>query len=281
MKSATRYITVAFFLISAWLLWIWLLLSDKIGWIHTPETSNRNPFSVSGSFGDSFGPIGALMATIAAAGFYQAFIRDSEDRKLQKFESNFFTLLNTFESITQQSYMNIGRSKKAKDFKTTYEPLARLANREVTREFHGRRALRIILFSLRSTIRPSGYNNIKVVEKRYNEMYDKWVDTLGHYFRTLYHIFRLIDSCPGDKMYYARIVRASLSQNELCLLAYNCIVGEGRYKFKIFAERYVLFHNIHIHRLNEYEAAELKFFVNKLKPETFRFEKQREVTFDD
>jgi uncharacterized membrane protein len=81
----------------------------------------------------------------------------------------------------------------------------------------------------------------------YEEFYGEWHHELGHYFRTLYHIFTFIDrsSLPdAEKVIYANIIRAQLSSYELCLLFYNGIWGEGKVGFKPLIEKYGILKHI-------------------------------------
>lgn len=59
---------------------------------------------------------------------------------------------------------------------------------------------------------------------------------LGHYFRNLYQIIKLIDDHPdlnkSQRKKYSNIARAQLSQEELCLLLLNCledVVDDGSF----------------------------------------------------
>ncbi len=244
--------------------------------------AQNNPFGTAGSFGDAFGPIGSLMATIAASGALYAFVNDRHDRKVQQFESNFFALLANFESITAQAKLTFGKNKGDVSFKSKYRALEKAVNHSPKRVFQGRSALRVLVLRIREGVNPSGFNDIKVVSNVYQGLFNNNVNMLGHYFRTLHHLFRLIDErCLADKDFYARILRAQLSDEELCLIAYNCIVGEGRFKFKHLAVRFSLFHNLH--RLSEdpHKKAELSFFQRKLPREAFRFEEQGAISYND
>lgn len=222
---------------------------------------------------------------VAAVGVYVTFSNEQHARRISQFESNFFTLLKNLESITSQIQMELLQKRKDSTFKAKYPPLLRAGNRITIRYHHGREGLKVILYIIRNDIEPDGYLNIKIVAKKYNETYNRFVHFLGHYFRTVYHIYRLIDEkCPKDddlSYHYARIVRSQLSNPELCLLSYNCIVGEGRYKFRELAEKYAIFHNIHREVIDEYEQSELDFFLRKIHHSAFRFEPIVPITYDD
>lgn len=279
-KKIGRWV-IASGILSLWFGWIALLLIGPDVGLFFDRTTNDN-FGRSGAFGDSFGVIASFMTTVAAIGVYLTYTADVEARRLQAFEENFFTLLKNFESITAQTTIELLVEDEDTHFDATYDRLVSITGSRVVRAHHGRAGLGVILLVIRDKVGSSGYNNSKVVATAYDNTFNHFAGYLGHYFRSLYHLYRLIEErCPGEKMYYARIVRAQLSNPELCLIAYNCIVGEGRFKFQELAVRYSLFHNLHRSGLDNHGIAELDFFTRKLPPEAFRFEPQPPITFDD
>jgi Putative phage abortive infection protein len=75
----------------------------------------------------------------------------------------------------------------------------------------------------------------------YQVVYAKFDSYLGHYFRTLYNLVKLVDrSGVSDKRFYMNLVRAQLSNQELLLLFYNCQTKYGSEKFKPLIEKYAL-----------------------------------------
>jgi hypothetical protein len=66
---------------------------------------------------------------------------------------------------------------------------------------------------------------------------------IGHYFRLLYHILRIVDGSSiltdEEKKDYARILRAHISEPEFALLFYNCIHPDGE-KLHPLVEKYDL-----------------------------------------
>lgn len=284
MKRKISVYAIAITISLPWLIWLAVLTNENT-FKHLFETGDNNFYALSGAFGDSFGFVASLMTMIAAVGVYVTFSNEQHARTISQFESNFFTLLKNLESITSQIQVELLKNRKDSTYKAKYHPLLRVGTRIPIRTLNGREGLKVILFVIRNGIGPEGYSNIKVVSRNYNETYNKFVHFLGHYFRTVYHIYRLIDEkCPKDdglSYHYARIVRSQLSNPELCLLAYNCIVGEGRHKFRYLAEKYAIFHNMHRELLDEYEQPELDFFLRKLHCTAFRFEPIVPITFDD
>ena len=190
-------------------------------------------FSNPGSFGDSFGPINSIMAAIAAISAYGAYIsqreelarvreqadvdRASVDRR--DFEQTFFNLLKMFREIVSEIDVTAPYSADIKK---------------------GRDAFRIFVDEY---VEPEAYPaNIK---QSYNKTYRTFQDDLGHYFRTLYHLLRFVDSgSVSDKHFYTRLIRASISEPEIEMIALNCLHGGGREKLKPFIEKYSMLHNI-------------------------------------
>jgi hypothetical protein len=92
-----------------------------------------------------------------------------------------------------------------------------------------------------------GGNAGEVAVKAYELFYDRHHDTLGHYFRTLYHLFTFIDKSilkEEDKAIYANIARAQLSTYELCLLFYNGASKHGE-RFKPLLEKYGILKHVY------------------------------------
>lgn len=238
-------------------------ISDSIDAVSIAAKAAGPDFSRTGSFGDSYGGFSALISALAFLGviFSLQQTRDGEDR--QSFDSNFYSLLGHFQQITAS--MDIQISKRA-------APRTQIDFGETEVIATGRDALRFMLDLFYEQIgESSNFNNSKIIYQVYQRFYDAWSDDLGHYFRLLYNIFRLIDeSCPGNKTFYSRIVRAHLSESELSLLAYNCIVGEGREKFIRFVEKYSLLHNIADPR-DDFSLQERAFFERWLAKNAFRY----------
>lgn len=93
--------------------------------------------------------------------------------------------------------------------------------------------------------------------------------SVGHYFRTVYHIYRFIDesSLPWEeKQRFARIVRAQLSTYELLLFFYNGLSPYGYKKFWPLANRYEIFQNLDVDLL--FDPSHAKYYDGALGRET-------------
>jgi len=270
MRARTLLITGT--IIFLWGGWLWLVIAYGQ---HTQiEGSGQAlPFQISGAFGDSFGGIASFMATLAAAGALMAFVEQRESNARQNFESNFFSLLSHFQDIVNQ--LDVESIKKT----TTRTPTKTKTSIHVMRKMEGRDAIRRMLALLREGIDVTDFSNVKIICKKYDLFYAKWADDLGHYFRILYHIIRMIDEkCPGDKIYYTRLVRAHLSSSEIALISYNLVCGEGREKFVEYAEKYALLHNFY-RSDDPFLKTELSFFCRKIGSSAFRFKDLPPVTY--
>jgi Putative phage abortive infection protein len=79
----------------------------------------------------------------------------------------------------------------------------------------------------------------------YDIFYRDHQAALGHYFRLLYNIVKLVKRTEGiDRHFYTNLVRAQLSSAELQLLFYNCLSTWGSEKFKPLVEEFALLKTI-------------------------------------
>lgn len=165
-------------------------------------------FSNPGAFGDSFGPLSALMASIAAVSAIAAYrsqtsevtslqlrqaaddeassqermrslAREEElDRRVQKttFEGTFFKLLDSFRSIVADIDIRTshGATKSAQD------------------------AFQSILFFTENTSHAAGGNLREV----WQTVIERYANDLNHYFRFMYHIVRSVHEANVENKYF-------------------------------------------------------------------------------
>lgn len=83
----------------------------------------------------------------------------------------------------------------------------------------------------------------------YDVIYGNLNADLGHYFRNIYRIIKMVDekkfsnSIEDDfliKYSYTSIIRSQLSDDEIKWLFFNCLSKKGSEKFKPFIEKYTL-----------------------------------------
>lgn len=230
----------------ALLIWLLVIIASGAGW--NPLQISWN-FSNSGAFGDSFGPLSAAMGALAATGAFLAWneqrrevarLRENDeqaksDLAINRDDQTFFNLLKLFQEIVALTDIqrSDGPDKKGQD------AFAYILARVDARSQHG--------WTL-----------------AYNNVFDKYVNDLGHYFRILYNIVAYIDrSHLPDKYFYAKITRSLLSNAEIALLGLNCLHGEGNLKFKPLVEKYALLKNLSPGLVDRYN------FIDEFKPGAF------------
>jgi hypothetical protein len=158
--------------------------------------------------------------------------------KLQNFENSFFQLLNLHNQNVTQMQIVVER-----DFGSSPE-------------YRGRecfKALHHILHNVYGTRTGEYETNVERVAEFYSKMFEVYQASLGHYFRTLYHVIKFVDESDTLKLgnaeaekknrrRYTSLARAQLSAFELELLFYNGISPYGE-KFKPLIEKYGLLEN--------------------------------------
>lgn len=199
-----------------------------------------------GTFGDMFGFINSIFSGLAFGGVIWAILLQSRELKLQReelkltrdelrgqklalkkqnFESTFFQLLRLHHDIING--IDLFRSRdgmtiKGRDcFKVFYERFERkLAENKQNY---------------------SGKTGKDRINNTYCDFYKCHQSEVGHYFRNLYNIIKLIENSDlEDKKLYTNLVRAQLSSFELALLFYNALSDKGVEKFKPLIEKYSL-----------------------------------------
>lgn len=209
------------------LCWLLVVVLSGLGW---NPLEKQWDFTNSGAFGDSFGPLGAMMAGLAALAAFEtlreqrmelARLKDRETqddlrRAQDAFEVTFFKLFDSLRDIVKDTDIGTGDAKKS-----------------------SRDAFQRLCTNLR------GYKNRWDLQKSWDHLISFHRNDLGHYFRFLYNIVRYIDRHDNvDRQFYIRLLRSSLSEAELILLFANCAVGEGKDKFLPLVEKYSLLHNV-------------------------------------
>lgn len=163
-------------------------------------------------------------------------------QRVQRFESTFFQMLNLHHQIVN----HIDRAVTRGGFTALVSGTP--ATHEVQR--HGRD---VFVDLYKTLVRE--YRHVKdkggepsldyVVGTIYEQLYQTNQSDLGHYFRNLYTLVKLVKAADiGDKATYTNIVRAQLSSHELLLLFYNGLSARGRMKFKPLIEEYRLLKNM-------------------------------------
>jgi hypothetical protein len=164
----------------------------------------------------------------------QRFAEEHRARVRQAFESTFFRLLNRFSEVVN----NVSYSEIDLWLTQPGKPIQR-------RELRGRAALEKMYEILRKN-----YKRVKRTQKisvrelyvyLYTGTFKDSEPELGIYFRTLYHVFKFVDTSSltfDERIGYANIARAQLSGYELAFVFYNGLFGEGETGFRPLINKY-------------------------------------------
>ena len=173
----------------------------------------------------------------------------AESRKVfekQQFENTFFNLLNLYQEVTKSMHLDqfefyTEKTYGGKDF---FE----LKKRKFYEDF----------------VAQSKYSlNRKQASLNYRSLYLQTKEQTSQYFRTLYRIFRFIsnsDFAHKEKMNYAKIIRAQLSESELFFIHYNAYTEYGT-KFRQLINEFNIVKHLPI-----LDKVEFKNYVGNFNP---------------
>lgn len=201
----------------------------------------------SGTFGDAFGTINALFSGLAFSGVIITLLMQrgdlAEQRKeaseardqsyRQQTESQFYNML----SLQQQVVQGFDLHRHGPDAHT-------IQGRDCFRDWGRKLRTRYLEIG-------EGHDHKHSKERAliaFGKIMQGHQGDLGLYFRSLYSIFRFIESSEYAHNDFALVVRSFLSDYELVLLFYNCMSVRGE-KFKRFAVAHALFDNLDIELL--------------------------------
>jgi hypothetical protein len=227
------------------LMWVaWALHGAQWLAARLVEQNGAETLSRLGVTGDLFGGINALFAAFAFGGVaIAAYLQFKTNRqaRIQSFEGAFFSAVELLHRIAEgltfdESLLN------DREFDLELARLRKYAGivgvsgsgLEPVLVFKGREVFSAVV----AKIAQRASTPEKVIEEyRVLQVHHNYV--LGHYFRHLYQVLKLIDRQPSevleasDKDGYASLLRAQLSTSELALLLLNCtngMVDQGQFR---------------------------------------------------
>ena len=164
----------------------------------------------------------------------------SQTTKKQSFEHTFFQMMRLYNEIID------GLSIKS-------EYVLDIISGEGEKVYRGRDAIEhlygIWKNSYAENVIGDDHNcpTLEAIQIEYPKFYTNYGNHLGHYFRTLYNIVKLVDNSAlsrSEKKTYTNILRSQLSKFELGLLLYNCLSSYGKEKFLPLVVKYDLLKHI-------------------------------------
>ncbi|MDA8595228.1 putative phage abortive infection protein [Flavobacteriaceae bacterium] len=182
----------------------------------------------------------------------KVFKEQSETLKIQRFENTFFQLLSLHHELVDK--LNFDRNQY---FGKT-EPLEKRAVlskafEDLEKRIKNTNALPYKTSTGQTNYKESKPESIEIAEQRMSEAYtkfyfDDYKQILSHYYRNVYHIFKFIYVskliAQNKKQFYASLVRAQLSSDELYLIVYNSLIdGLGYPNFLFLIKEYDIMQN--------------------------------------
>lgn len=198
------------------------------------------------------------------------YVEQSEIFRIQTFENTFFQLLQIYSSTVRDSHWNPGFGQGQSTGKNIFIvwkqrldeiSYGQLDEASIQDEYgfykHGD-----------YTKFEDTDDDRKAFGNAYIKEYKSFEDVLSQYFRQLYHIFKYIHLSrlisEERKPFYASLVRAQLSQSELCALVFNSLItNHGNPKFLFLIKEYQLIKNLD--RSNISEPFIWSFFDNEIE----------------
>jgi hypothetical protein len=243
-----------------WFLWgIWGVAEFAKHW-----KTGAHPIAELGQIGDIFGGVNALFAALAfvgvafAAYFQNAQLSDvrrqtrlaEEGHIKQSFEPLFFQLLSVYRDLAENLHLIYPHPLHQQQ---TVGPLPVVCD-----HIRSEMALRWGIYIQT--------DDVGFVSQPYEDTYTTNEEKLGPYFRTMYHLFRLIDESglpESDRYRFSRIARGMLGKDTLFLLTLNCLTDRGE-RFKGLVEKYSLLK--HINKSNTHPTFEQVLAQNFFSP---------------
>ncbi len=158
----------------------------------------------------------------------EVFQEQNQTLKIQRFENTFFQLINLHHNLVEKlNFIKVG------DFsvKTTLEKRGVIseASKDLKEKIKKKNQIQIntdIGWVNKDNLPENKKIAVMRLKKAYTEFYfDDYKQILSHYFRNIYHIFKFIFTTDlikeHKKQFYASILRAQLSSDELFLILYN------------------------------------------------------------
>lgn len=193
-------------------------------------------FQLTGTFGDSFGIVGAVMASTAAYFAFRAYKEQADENDMLRDERS-----KSDRVRSEPSYLNL--------IERRYDALNQVTYR-TTDTPRGQDAVSYYARTIRNTTTP----DIGAL-RRFGD-YNQNISNLPHLFRFTYHIIRYADEnfdfgsamnrpvTRDDLSYrFVRLLRSQMSNDELFITGLNALTEEGE-GAKPYVEKYAMLHTL-------------------------------------
>ncbi len=226
----------------------------------------------SAKFGDFIGGfVGTIFTLVGIVLLYETLSLQrkefEESRKVfekQQFENKFFSLLDVYQSIINSMHYDVENSSA---------------------KFIGKEFFYKHKEDIYTILNPTNsfYKNRKIAIDLYTTFYISNKETIAHYYRTLYRLFKLVSESgfeKKDKESYAKILRAQLSESELFFINYNACTTYGK-KFQSLINEFDLTKHLPILERMEFKEWKEKLTAEKVNSVNVLFEEILQFIMSD
>lgn len=188
-------------------------------------------------FGDYVGGvIGTIVSFLSLVYIYKTYRKQVEFSSneialsyKQQFETSFFALIQHHYAL-KKTLTSADDNGKSYFERVSEELRERMMERE---------------YDLDCITYENRFKEEDIANSIYDEVYDKYGNQLGHYFRALYHIISYVDDSEiGNKKMYMDIIQSQLSNSELYILFYNGISQYGKKRMYPLLEKYGILEHV-------------------------------------
>lgn len=242
MKKRIFYIAAIVFTVLGVSIFLWFCWR---GFFHEKFIDPAGEVSLEKSawFGDFIGGCtGAIFALVGAFLLFETLRLQRRESYRQLFDNTFFGLLSLHRDIVS----DMPTHQVENDF--FENDFFSREKRHIQQEFN--------------SYRHSIHKRKKEADDKYVSFYIQHKDKIAHYFRILYRLFCFIDDSrlnEEDKVKYAKMMRALLSESELFFLYYNAFTAYGK-NFQSLINKYNL-----IKHLPKLEKLEFQRYTSLLE----------------
>lgn len=228
-----------------------------------------------GTFGDFFGGVlNPILTFLTLIGLIvtiiiqrqelalsrKEYVKTADALSTQAIETTFFNMIDLHHKIAEELRLDIdeiSHKSKQKELITKISEVAlQIApygldkiKKEPPKQFIGREVFKGLAFYLAACTESD--TDAKAL---YKHIQDNHNHILGHYFRNLYQVLKLIEENKNvsTKQKYLSILRAQLSTYELAILFINCLDGVcDNGEFKLLLSKYKMLEHLHIKQTGE------------------------------
>lgn len=246
-KNSDAYIYIIGAVLGVIVFIVWICAPSLVSYFLIGEASEKHVvnYEMRGQFGDLFGSVNALFSGLAFVGLIIAILLQKNELELQRQEL----------SETREEFKDQNKTMKKQRFENTFFNLLSLHNEIVSSAsidrgnnmyFTSRQVYEVIFNNFKMNYaRNSTDTSLDKTRAVFNDFYNRHEAILGHYYRNLYRIYDFIShSDIDDKIFYAKIVRAQLSNKEMVLLFYAAYFLDSGKGFQEHVSKYNVFDNL-------------------------------------